>query len=466
MRPAPCAESQYCDVCCRDHHDASFTGPKFSPRRASHSHLVDNSGVYQEACRLIRVDGIMRVAADPYADYFNLLATNNNANDPYPSSAAEGHYQDMVIDYLDNRVVTPSSGYNNAVGNAAVAGFELANSINDPTQISVQQNNASKWLHARGLYFDWLESDAIGVINDAKSNCDLVNSTMEACVLVHVPFTSINLSELSRWGSTAPTEVRVSNGEFKTALNEDDPVRGHVTTRAAAPGDIETVTTEITYTTAGLAVVPAINADDTVASDTQEFRVSGGAPPVGSHVFYVNTTGYTYSNSSALWPTMTVLAPNPLCETASDTSAVPYTCSSNAVVGASIPLVVTGYNYGSSITSNAAITCTGPFADKTYTGSYTVRTCSNYEVSSATGSGAIGPAMPSDGLIDESTTITFPLINNLDTVTLGFRLQGTTTIPSTCTYTCTQDNGTGNSSATDCKNAQKTVFTVVPGECP
>src|SRR5690606_16468139 len=133
--------------------------------------------------------------------------------------------------------------------------------------------------------------------------------------------------------------------------------------------------------------------------------------------------------------------------------------------GVGLPLVVTGYNYGASSTSNAALTCTGPFADKTYSGSYTVRVCNNYEVSSATGpsgAGVIGAPSPSDGVVAESTTITFPLITNLDTVTLGFRLQGTTTMPSTCTYTCSRTNNQND----DCQNANNTVFTVTPGSCP
>ena len=83
-------ESDRCTSCCRDHRDpGTETGAKFDPWRTSHNHYkvdadtgllgsVVTSGTYDEACRLIRVDGFFRVAADFRRDHMGLLETNNS----------------------------------------------------------------------------------------------------------------------------------------------------------------------------------------------------------------------------------------------------------------------------------------------------------------------------------------------------------------------------------------------------
>src|SRR5690606_2982056 len=148
---------------------------------ASHTHDADASGVYQEACRLIRVDGIVRVASDSYNDYFNLLETANNADDPPPSAAATANYQSLVLDYLRQRIVNAGSGYNTPPGSGAVSSLETTHSINNPGSINIDKTNTvGKYLHTRGLYFDILEQDALDVISDAKANCDTTATTLEA----------------------------------------------------------------------------------------------------------------------------------------------------------------------------------------------------------------------------------------------------------------------------------------------
>jgi prepilin-type N-terminal cleavage/methylation domain-containing protein len=139
--PASAAlQSAHCDICCRDHVDpAGVTGATFSPRlvvkdsggivTTPHRHYLDKtqlatnyatSGTYKEACRLIRVDGFWRVAADLENDYFGLLATGDgsNASSYAPDSTsvagtpsvtgAIARYQNFVLAYMDERFVNPS----------------------------------------------------------------------------------------------------------------------------------------------------------------------------------------------------------------------------------------------------------------------------------------------------------------------------------------------------------------------
>ena len=92
-------QSDQCTTCCRDHHDPSVvTGEKFDPRRTLHQHYLNTdlstavtSGDYNEACRLIRVDGVFHVAAEPYNYHYGLLATPSIAN-----STAAAVITDMV----------------------------------------------------------------------------------------------------------------------------------------------------------------------------------------------------------------------------------------------------------------------------------------------------------------------------------------------------------------------------------
>ena len=145
-------QSSQCKVCCRDHHDPDgVDGAFFDPRRGGHEthQLYDSAsgelsvaadtGTYTEACRLIRVDGVFRVAADMYDDYMNLLETDNGASDALsdyvPTAAATTHYQNFVLDYLEKKFVNGSTSTYNTVLDPAgtdVTALEEAYSINAP----------------------------------------------------------------------------------------------------------------------------------------------------------------------------------------------------------------------------------------------------------------------------------------------------------------------------------------------
>jgi Tfp pilus assembly protein PilV len=481
------SESPYCYDCCRDHNDpASIIAakkPRFDPWRAEHIHYyLDNANTlqevtnakttYLESCRLIRVDGIFRVAADFNDEYFNLLRTKNDGSTTayVPTDAAATNYEDFVLAYLDQRVITPSdastdptvSAYNHTLAASAVTTLETAHSINDPASITLQRTNDYKWLHSRGLYVDYLEAEALAAIEDAKSDCEDISCSDEdkaVAVLRVLPFTSINLTELSNWTPTVADTgyVSVTGGSFfALAGSSDDPVRGKVvphTSNLPTTASTADAIVKIRKSNSGLAVMatpidkdedgldgsgnPITTEDD---KDTQAFDIPDGASSPQTGTFTVNLNNYDFAVFPALSGTNITN-----CTYAKVSGKYVYTCQS-AGLGVPTTLLVTKYNYQSASASKGkdrVLTCTK--ADGTGAVSYTttnsdekIYTCNNYTVGSA--SSSAGGVTTSnfvtlkDTLLDESQSVDFSTVGNGDTLTLDFSA-GTPTYGYTCIYT-------------------------------
>lgn len=343
-------QSPYCDACCGSHHDndgSVTTGPKFSPYRTSsgngsgHTHLVDK-GSYQESCRLIRVDGIFDVASDLSNDYFNLLRTNSEietlpsgtlAYVPTdgkvdPAMNATGAYQNFVLDYLRARYVgrNPSGGqeittYNNRVSPAPAA---YAGSINDPTPVLIDNSSSRKtrWLHSRGLYIDYLEQEAWDAIGDAQADCPGTGTTaptanqLRDCVLKVLPFTSINLTELTAWSSTNLTQIKTSiDNPFLMAADQQEPIRGLVELGTGPYNlTLANAVAQIGSSNSGVAAAGAINGDEDELSatqagpdkvgfvkDEQGFQVRGGVTGEPGGVFnisFADTNGFGWPSNN------------------------------------------------------------------------------------------------------------------------------------------------------------------------
>ncbi|MBF6022767.1 type IV pilus modification protein PilV [Lysobacter niastensis] len=367
-------QSRYCDACCGSHHDPSgVQGAKFSPRLTSHQHYRLNNGAFEvaaagqnylEACRLIRVDGIFDVAADLSNDYTNLLATANNASSPVPGGTAVTNYQNFVLDYLDHRYVaqnpgtsTASTVYNNRQS-PAPATDAAARQLDDPAEISIAATNDTKWLHARGLYVDFLEPEAVDAVVDAKSACGNVSaSVLRSCVLRVLPFTSINLTEIAEWTPITGTQVKASNDDFSTSVAIDTPVRGKVTPGSnPTPNQVTDVFARVGSSNSGVAIFGDIspNEDEQIYNpditgfwrDQQAFRVSnnsGGGQPGGAfNIAFAGYTvvmsdppqaGYTYGNRS---------------DTCSNPSGASFPCTTQQGETLPAPLVVRVGNYNQS----------------------------------------------------------------------------------------------------------------------
>ncbi len=453
-------QSQYCDTCCRDHHDNSIAigKPKFDPRRPTHTHYKIVNGAlvvagatddYIESCRLIRVDGVFRVAADMYNDYFNLLATKNDgtATAFAPTTTATTNYKNIVLDYLDARIINQANSllYNTILTNAAVLVLEIARTINDPTSISIQRSNDFKWLHSRGLFIDFLEQEAIDKITNAKDNC-VSPATLSSCVLKYTPFTSINMSELSNWSPTSGIQLVVSNNDFSGA-GSGDPVRGKVVPGSNPTNNTTQVANSTMYNSnSGVAVLAsAIDVDETSVQDSQNFAIGGGSPPVGAGSFSVNLNNYTFSGGASnpnLKTTYSILDCNPTLSTVN-----PYICTVSQIDVLST-LTIGKYNYeGTKVAFNpttpTGISCTNTQGPNVTTitnvkmsipanSSNARRVCKNFTVAT-TSVGTIG-TVSNESKGSETTAISGTFMD-ASTINIGLTA-GTDTLSPVSTMTC------------------------------
>jgi type IV pilus modification protein PilV len=451
-------ESLLCDACCRDHNDPNnVSGPKFDPwRTAGHHHYrrVDaatltlaDSGTYDEACRLIRVDGIWRVAADLRDDYFAMLETNNsgNLNDadqnarPYaPTTAAKDRYEDFVLDYLDDRIANNnvSSTYNTASAGTYPldsGSYESTYQLNNPTSAiqmqptAVAESSESKWLHTRGLFIDYLEPDAITAITDARSNCpdSSTQALRAACVLPYMPFTSINLTELADWqvGTSNPQSIvqfQVANNAFYDPTNSNKPTRGNVY-KGTNPTNNSTASiyANLSESNAGVALFKYTIDNDEQANyvsnspskghDSQPFQIGGGGGGGGTP-FTVNISGQA---NSTPYPTIGSNLDATTCNASGTPN--PYICGITPAGGGNMALKVTGYTKATTLTVPNGCRNSGTTA-MPIINDYNLATATNTTQAVA----AISITPTNNAAINDQTVVIFGPVNNNDVLTMTF----------------------------------------------
>ena len=352
-------QSRYCDACCRDHHDAGFTAPQYSPRRGGpslhkHYRMVGGALVeagagedYLEACRVIRVDGVFSVAADLYNDYFNLLATADSSNSPAPSDVATLNYQNFVLRYLNNRFVAPASGYNGNPIPLSPAPDAQVHNLVDPTpedtsqpqpeSISIHPTTGVKWLHGRGLYIDYLEQAAIDAIGDAKANCRKPDGTPQTdaakirdCVLKVLPFTSVNVTEIADWKPLSGTVIKVSNDDFSTSVTLTTPVRGKVTpgTNPESGNAAKDAEARVTPSNSGVAIFGDITPEEQAFAPTtqnyrQPFLVNTSSQGQAGGTFYLNFQNYLITSNDPLQAGFTYGSRDDVCNPGSAENPLP-----------------------------------------------------------------------------------------------------------------------------------------------
>lgn len=227
--PATASQSQLCDVCCRDHKDpASEAGPRFSPwpgQTASHFRINETTGVFEaadageyiEACRIIRVNGVYRVTADPKILDNALVATidsppassagaatgmpsnNTSARKPIVSEPGRESYLAYAYDavsslYFDTSSV-PAGGKS-----TDFRAIQAARKLDAPSYVPILEDDR-RWLHGRVFMVDYLEADAAELLKKASNECkDTSSSEKKAfCLLPYLPMATINTTEISGW---------------------------------------------------------------------------------------------------------------------------------------------------------------------------------------------------------------------------------------------------------------------------
>lgn len=420
-------QSPLCQECCRDHHDAGATGvAKFDPERSDGSVSkfdLNGSGVlvqanntanatYVDACRVIRVDGFWRTAADMYSRQLGLLETETvggvAAKTGLPTTNATAAYTSFVKNYLKQ--------YNGSVATAPTNAQSMFDSTvgNVPSLVTIGavSNSDYRYLHARGLYVDYLEDKARSRLADViadngpQGQCP-TGSNVEGCVLPNLPFTTANLTEIAKWVASNPSVLTVNSGNLLASVPAQ-PSGSRTIGKAVGTSDN---TASIRKSNSGVAVNavlstlngvdPTDNSD--VASDAQPFQV-GGTVNSGA-TFDVRVSGG--GANPFVWFTIS---------TDVDTECLkPAGGDNHCVTSSSVLLPQAGSirvgNYWVETTTSRSVTAT--CGGRSATDTVAVPTFRNYQVAAASIGGVNGSIVtPSanEGLTTETTTIGFSSI--------------------------------------------------------
>ena len=311
--PEPDAkQSALCQECCRDHHDTGASGVvRFDPERSDGVGKYDvdaggalvpvadtTSATYVDACRVIRVDGMWRTAADMYARQYGLLETTPidgvAAKSGLPTDAAVATYTDFVRTFL--------SSYNGQAGTPAVDGqaaFDATTGIDAPTiVIDPASNSDFRYLHGRALYVDYLEEDARTALADALADtgegglCP-AGTPVEDCVMPFLPFMAANLTEIARWEQPGTPGILSINSGNLLATDPTQPSGGRTIGVSTGTADNRS---SVRSSNSGVAVNQVLDtvagvdpADDgSTLDDTQAFEV---VTPAAGLAFDVNLSG-------------------------------------------------------------------------------------------------------------------------------------------------------------------------------
>jgi type IV pilus modification protein PilV len=462
-RPAPAGpatvnqsvnpQSDLCTDCCRDHHDATGDVVKFDPHRQdAHTHYnrsgeiftAVSTGEYNESCRLVRVDGLWRVASDFKVEHVGYVATGPSKASQAPDPVYAKYYEKFIVDSL-------RSIFESKTGTALSQLYdEPARLLNDsPLELSATTGSTSppgtdpassldlipieadladrRYLHTRALLIDHIEPQAQKVIDNSLANCTKTGTAKIECALPHIPFTTINVTELARYTENDPDVIRVQDG----ATNFNDPliVQGLVTGRNTAdPDDSDlrdfgSANVRFRRSNSALAAIPPIEppANDGVNgdarlwlpaptdalpapqySDFQLYRAINVGKDLGGENFHVLLSGS---------PALSDGNPNndpgvrwsigdgylyPCGVTTNASGPVPALCQTDSTLGEGVApkIVVSGYNYFANSSDTTNLTC--PNANNK--GNYGVVTrakwggkvCRRFAVTAATVNGAVG----------------------------------------------------------------------------
>lgn len=458
-------QSPLCQECCRDHHDNGATGvAKFDPERSDNStakydfngtSLVPAvaGGTYVDACRVIRVDGFWRTAADMYSRQLGLLETETvngqAAKTGIPTANATTAYTSFVKDYLKQYDGTSAT----APGNATTL-FDGTPGINTPALVTIPavSNTDFRYLHARGLYVDYLEEKArtrlteVLADNGPQGQCPS-GSNLDDCVLTHLPFTSVNLTEIAKWFANDPNVLTVNSGNLLP--NPADPSQAP---DPAAPSGSRTIgkavgtatdTASMRKSNSGVAVnevLATLNGvdpgDDTdLASDAQPFQVNGNSN--SGPTFDVSVSG------GGLNPFVFFSIGSDVDKSCLKPTGSNYHCvtSPGTVLPQAGAIRISNYWLETTtVRPIAAGTCTGQAGaiDADWP------TFRNFEVTAASingTSGTFGPPV-NDGKYTESTTVSFPAVSANDLVHVTLAEQTGSPSYATIVSCTTKANGT------------------------
>ena len=401
-------QSSLCTDCCRDHHDDGVAADavKFDASNSGHNHYLSpnlsspvSSGEYSEACRVIRVDGFWRVATDLRVSHFDYIGTNVEGTTVKEQQAPadsllrpyKKNYQDFVKDYLDQRFVSGTNPDAYSLYNTSYNG-PTGGKPTKPASLSIIAGQ-QRYQHTHAVLVDDIEAPVNDVIERA---CGQTKSSK--CVLPHIPFTSINLTELAKYLPSNDRVISVVDGGAN--FSNSAIIQGLVTGLSTAPQGSNDVTSNATskLSNSALSAVLAIDPGDATLTPValHAYSLTNGVPTNGEwfaiNLYLGNAPDVltTMNNQSLLDdPGLRIpTVPSP-CSVNSVTATNPFTCVSPAGLAAGdVTVVLSGYNIeiprtGQQLPNNLPITCVRPDGSTvaaTLGNQETVNVCKHYSV--------------------------------------------------------------------------------------
>jgi prepilin-type N-terminal cleavage/methylation domain-containing protein len=338
------SQSDVCSIVCRDHHDTSSDVVKYDSvtndfnrytlsvtttgngnnKTTQVALALDSDGKpipasasngvkYLDAARLIRVDGLWRVATDMHAEHVGLLATKTAADgyatSPSPEDAAETKYggkDGFVVDYIGKRLNQLLFGGTAPDANAL---YETHN-LNIPALIQTDTSGKFRYLHARGLYLDTLEQPLINKLTNVKDNSC---TTYPDCLLPYLPFNTINASQLASWSSLSSSTATKGRIDVKNSTTSNTAVlcdtsantlvRGCVSGKSvddASSNPYDQAIATMGLSNSAIATSAPISPYDRAnkLSDAQNFSVTTGTATSSEFFAQVSGGGYSLPNST------------------------------------------------------------------------------------------------------------------------------------------------------------------------
>lgn len=422
-------QSSECDICCRDHNDTGIatTAVRYDAVTGdTNRYKVTKSGssittpislatsgspaapvvadvtrdAYLDSCRMIRVDGLWRVATDAQAAHVGMIATNDlqgtSTSPVTPYSASETLYQSFVVDATKGflAVALPTAGSPNwatFLTNTLAGIFTTYKpNVPSPNPALASTDGTYRYLHAHGLYIDHLETDAINKLNAiVSSSCKTTSTNYPKCVLPYLPFSTINLSGLTAWTDTNDTAdqagvtplgkkaLSLGTGTSTSSTCSSTTFFGGCVTGVAAGYAYATAT--IGHSNSGIAnSIPVspyellaanmlsasqqFNVTNTSSSDLMYAQVNGpNLTPTGfsSLQQFPTTTLNSSINPTVTWTTGGRNGPCPPNSVSirGKTSPNPYGCNTTVALAPPTTITVSGYNQA---VAQAAVTGKDP----------------------------------------------------------------------------------------------------------
>ena len=233
-------QSEFCGICCRDHHDGTSTDPEDVYDRANpgHEHYntdrngdiiptpVGDGDRYLEACRLVRKDGFMRVTQDAnqgtlvgFPEGYLELDDGADAYSDYVIAAVDDYYTGSQSDLPQPNPLDEESWLFSARdADEGVPGADL------PTATFFDNMQ----LRSRAIYTDYLTDAAEDVIDACfpRAEVGVPNAGCPApsasSPLEIYPFFDLQMTLLARWNNESDSNlVTVTNEPIETGNIHD-----------------------------------------------------------------------------------------------------------------------------------------------------------------------------------------------------------------------------------------------------